>query len=107
MRSIRLFLLVFILLVPNDGFPQSRTGYLNGSILDSHGAAVPGASVTMTGPAGPAVQVTSAGGRFGFAGLSVGDYQLSAHAAGFSDTALPLMIRAGRNSISIHMRPEP
>jgi Carboxypeptidase regulatory-like domain len=107
MRSIQLLLLVVVLLAPLDVVAQ-QTGDLGGRVADVDGAALPGATVTLTGAGGRAVQMTNGNGQYRFQGLSPGSYRLGAHVEGFSDVTLPepVAIEAGQNAIDFHMRPE-
>jgi Carboxypeptidase regulatory-like domain len=64
---------------------------LHGRVTDQTGAALPGATVTVTtsGQAPPSVQLTNAKGDFGFVGLPAGTYELKAELPGFSPVAVP------------------
>jgi protocatechuate 3,4-dioxygenase beta subunit len=107
MRFCQRLLCVLVLLVPIDVVAQ-QTGELTGRITDVDGAALPGATVTLTGEGGRTVQVSNGTGQYRFQGLSPGSYRVGAHVEGFSDVTLPdpLAIKAGRNAIDFHMRPE-
>jgi hypothetical protein len=79
--------LVILLFVP-FGRSQTSTGAVNGSVLDSSSAAVPGAAVTIrntaTGEARAAK--TDERGAYVFPSLLPGTYELTAEAAGFKKT---------------------
>jgi Carboxypeptidase regulatory-like domain len=107
MRFFQRLLCVFVLLVPIDVVAQ-QTGELSGRITDVDGAALPGATITLTGAQGRAVQVSNGTGQYRFQGLSPGSYRVGAQVEGFSDVTLPdpLAIKAGPNAIDFHMRPE-
>lgn len=83
------FLLVASLfLFPSLACGQARTeGQLTGIVLDPSGAAVPGATLTVSQPTtGFTTTVTSsASGQYTVADLQPGTYQLTASAKGFSD----------------------
>ena len=65
---------------------QSGTSKINGTITDQTGAAVPGATVTITNPAtGFTRSVTSdSGGNYSFPGIPPATYRLEVQASGFS-----------------------
>jgi outer membrane receptor protein involved in Fe transport len=62
---------------------QGTTGTISGRILDSQGLAVPGATVTVTGPQGMRNAVTDSEGRFNVPFLTPGTYSLRAELQGF------------------------
>src|SRR5450755_292692 len=76
--------LVLALLTTAMLFAQTPAS-LRGTVTDPSGAGVPGASVTVTGPAG-LVRVTKAGsdGAYSITGLPSGSYTLRIGATGFS-----------------------
>ena len=57
-------LLAFVLAVAGLATAQETTGTISGRILDAQGLAVPGATVTVTGPQGSKTVVTDSTGRF-------------------------------------------
>jgi protocatechuate 3,4-dioxygenase beta subunit len=107
MRFFQQLLCVVVLLAPIDVVAQ-QTGDLGGRVTDVDGAALPGATVTLTGAGGRAVQVSNGNGHYRFQGLSPGSYRVGARVEGFSDVTFPepVAIKAGQNSIDFHMRPE-
>src|SRR5688500_20298774 len=63
---------------------QAQTGTsLSGSVIDQSGAALPGATVTLSGPGGSKQQVSGSDGRFVFTNLTPGTYTLTAAVSGF------------------------
>lgn len=69
----------FMLLLPGATLTQeSKTGTIAGRVTDCTGGRMPGAEVTLTGPAGqkPIVVVTDDNGRFHFSGLPAGNYAI-------------------------------
>jgi outer membrane receptor protein involved in Fe transport len=77
------------------------TGTINGTVVDSSGAAVPGAQVSAANnDQGTKRQVTSgANGGFSFYTLPIGQYTLSISAPGFSDaTVNAVQVNAGATS---------
>ncbi len=78
-------LLFFALLLPASGQDQSSiTGGLSGSVVDSTGAAVPGATVTVVGPQGTTHYKTDALGRYNASGLRPGFYDVAVEKDGFN-----------------------
>jgi hypothetical protein len=105
MRLLRLLLFAFAVLAP--AAPAQQTGTLNGSVSDENGAALPNASVTLTGAGAPITQTANGTGQFSFKGLATGSYRLRAQVEGFADKTLPdaVAIKAGDNAITIRMQP--
>jgi hypothetical protein len=62
---------------------QETTGTISGRILDAQGLAVPGATVTVTGPQGSKTVVTDGTGRFNAPFLTPGVYSIKAELQGF------------------------
>lgn len=62
---------------------ETTTGTVGGRIMDSQGLAVPGATVTATGPQGSRTAVTDAEGRFNVPYLTPGLYAVRAELQGF------------------------
>ena len=73
----------FVLALTGLAAAQSTTGTLTGRIVDSQGLAVPGATVTITGPQGARSEVTDSTGRFQVPFLSPGTYSVRAELQGF------------------------
>ena len=59
------------------------TGGLNGTVTDSSGAVVSGATITLTGPQGTHVAKTDQSGHYSFIGLVPGYYDETVEASGF------------------------
>ena len=84
MRSRILALLTALLLIgAGRGWAQETTGSVSGRITDTQGLAVPGATVTLTGPQGAKTAVTDAEGRFSVPLLLPGTYSIKSELAGF------------------------
>jgi outer membrane receptor protein involved in Fe transport len=65
---------------------QETTGTLAGELVDVHGLAVPGATVTLTGPQGSKSFISNAEGRFHAPFLTPGIYDIRAELQGFKAT---------------------
>ena len=76
---------VLLLLAWSMPLRAQTTGRIQGQVLDSQGATVPGATVTVTSPAlqGAQTQVTDAEGRFRFLALPPGTYSAKVELASF------------------------
>jgi outer membrane receptor protein involved in Fe transport len=75
--------LAFVLALTGLAAAQSTTGTLTGRIVDSQGLAVPGTTVTITGPQGARSEVTDSAGRFSVPFLTPGIYAIRAELQGF------------------------
>src|ERR1700677_2201745 len=67
---------------------QVDTGQILGAVTDQSGAAIAGATVTLTNTGTNAVQTQASGaqGNYQFSSIQVGSYTLSAEAPGFART---------------------
>jgi hypothetical protein len=87
------------LLVAGAAHAQQQTGNLYGSVVDEHGDALPGVTITLTSKSVPQVQVTDAKGRFRFVHLGAGSYGLKSELEGFTTAEFPnIVINVGRNT---------
>src|SRR3989441_6120768 len=66
----------------------STKGAVSGTVVDTTGAVVPGATVTITGPIGERVVVTNSGGGYEVANLIPGKYTVKASLAGFKTASV-------------------
>src|SRR5215211_2157284 len=84
---------------------QDTTGTLSGKLTDTQGLAVPGATVTVTGPQGAKTFVTDADGRFNAPFLTPGSYGIRAELQGFKATDIKaLSVQLGQTTdVSIKM----
>jgi len=99
-------ILVSLFLVP---LLAAQTGYgaITGVVIDTSGAALPGATVTLTGSDRGTQRstVTNDRGQFTFAGLQGGQYTLEVSLSGFAVVRRVLMIAGGRTErTTIEMR---
>jgi len=77
------FLVALALAVSGLAGAQETTGTVTGRVVDAQGLAVPGATVTLTGPQGPRSVVTDGDGRFSSPFLTPGTYMVRAELQGF------------------------
>ncbi|HUL99649.1 MAG TPA: carboxypeptidase-like regulatory domain-containing protein, partial [Mycobacterium sp.] len=75
--------LAFVLAVAGLASAQATTGTISGRVVDGQGLAVPGASVTVTGPQGAKTTTTDSTGRFSVPFLIPGAYDVKAELQGF------------------------
>ena len=61
-----------------------QTGSVTGTVVDVSGGVVPGASVTLAGPAGRQSATTGSAGDYRFNSVNAGTYQLSVALSGFA-----------------------
>ena len=76
-------LVAFALAVAGLAAAQETTGTIAGRLVDTQGLAVPGATVTATGPQGARTTVTDASGRFTLPLLTPGVYMVRTELQGF------------------------
>lgn len=82
-------------------------GAINGVVVDSTGAVIPDAKITLTGPIGTKVVQSNSAGRFAFDLLMPGSYALKAEKQGFKvATVSGAQVFTGRNS-SVRFSLEP
>lgn len=81
-------LLALGMLLPGPATAQTTTGTLTGRLTDSQGLAVPGATVTVTGPQGSKSFATDGEGRFQAPFLVPGIYTVRAELQGFKSVEL-------------------
>ncbi|HXU47525.1 MAG TPA: carboxypeptidase-like regulatory domain-containing protein, partial [Candidatus Binatia bacterium] len=87
------FLSVALLFCVSRIQAQSETGTLRGTITDPSGAAVVGATVTVTPSSGQPITATSnATGAYDVRGLAPGQYQVTSNAPGFQQFQNPAVI---------------
>ncbi|WP_170113184.1 carboxypeptidase-like regulatory domain-containing protein [Ahniella affigens] len=86
---------------------QLQSGNLFVSVADESGQALPGVTVTISGPTPPQIQVTNAEGQARYLDLAPGSYSLKAELEGFSTLNYPnIEINVGGNtSIEVTMSP--
>jgi len=82
-RRILAVLAALAVVSASHGWAQETTGSVNGRVTDAQGLAVPGATVTLTGPQGTKSVVTDADGRYSAPLLVPGTYTVRAELQGF------------------------
>jgi hypothetical protein len=83
-----------------DAAAQGGDGSLRGAVRDEQGAAMPGVTITATGPAliAPSVALTDADGNYRLINLPPGIYTVTAEITGFSTFRREgILLRAGAN----------
>ena len=87
MRSSTLVLLI-ALLCATVASAQQTTGTITGRATDAQNLAVPGATVTLTGPQGTQNATTDGQGRFTFPYVTPGTYTIRVELTGFNGISL-------------------
>jgi len=85
-RSLTVWLAFFVMLLTASTAAMAQdNATINGTVVDSTGAVVPNAAITLTNPATGQVResVTNSSGAYRFANVGVGTYTLSASVSGF------------------------
>ena len=83
-RAVYALACMLALAVP--GFAQGTTGTITGTVVDSQGLSLPGATVTVTGPQGSRSVSTDAGGAFRVPFVVPDSYVVKAELQGFKTT---------------------
>ncbi|AXC10554.1 Oar protein [Acidisarcina polymorpha] len=85
LRKQRLFFVVFAVLFSTGIVLAQENAEITGTVTDSSGAVVPGATVTLTSPQTGAnhTGTSNTSGLFDFPGLAIGTYTLNVTASGF------------------------
>jgi hypothetical protein len=98
-----LLMLLFLALFGLSGsdkflFAQGTNGTLTGQVIDSSGAAIPGATITLTnvGTSYPQTETTDGTGIYLFKLVPPGNYMLTVVARGSSSTPTPMRPRMSR-----------
>ena len=75
---------------------QSAAGTITGTVTDSSGAVIPGATITIENPVSGLKRSvkTDAGGQYKFTNLPFNSYHLSAQASGFSQFTVDVPVRS-------------
>jgi hypothetical protein len=104
-RTFRVWpLLMFVLAVSLPGaHAQSTFGSIRGTVEDSSGAVVPGATITTHSLDDNSERVTTsnASGEFGFENLKAGNYKVVAHRDGFTDMVISPAVLEARQELRL------
>jgi iron complex outermembrane receptor protein len=89
------------------GGAQIQENEVSGTVRDSTGAVLVGASVTLRGPGGDAVgsASTDAHGRYRIAGIKPGGYTLFVYQDGFAPATLEVQVDGGSESRDVSLSP--
>ena len=85
----------------------SGRGNLDGTILDSSGAAIGNAKVSTIGPAGEKTATSDPEGRFVFSALTPGTYSIKAEASGFKSSEVTNLAVMDNKVATVGVRLEP
>ena len=108
MRRLAIAWLAFVLAVAvTPAFGQETTGAISGRVTDSQDLAVPGVTVTATGPQGRTTTVSDAEGRYRFPLLTPGAYAVRFELSGFRPVdRQDIIVRLGQTfDLSVTLRP--
>src|SRR5579872_2018078 len=95
--------MAFLCIAISCGLAQSLAGTIRGTILDDTGAAIPGATITATGPRQFSRLATSAAdGRYSLDGLQPGTYTVQVTSPGFVQRD-PVQIEINGNQASLNI----
>ena len=98
LRRVVLIIASVVLVLPAPLAAQTGDGALVGNVIDAQGGALPGVTVTATGPAliGERVAIADGSGYYRLRSLPPGDYSIKADLAGFSTyQRAGIVVRAG------------
>ncbi len=109
MRKVFMFLLALSLgwYAANAIAQVSTTGNITGTVTDQNGAAVPGATITVTGPLGEKTATTDGNGIFRVENLIPGNYNVKVANTGFKTTSVEAVtVQVGKDSaLAIKLEP--
>ena len=84
--------------------PTLRHGQVGGVVVDEGGSIIPGATVTLVGPAGSLEAVTNSRGVFLFGDVATGQYQIRAHLSGFAMAQHALTFMGPPRTVALTMK---
>ena len=90
-------MLAALLSAPSSEARAQSTGAIEGTVVDSAGGALPGVTVTLSGPFAPAgaLQVTGLDGRFVFESVPAAGHVVGLALPGFEAREIPVTVAAG------------
>ncbi|MGH9588364.1 MAG: carboxypeptidase-like regulatory domain-containing protein, partial [Acidobacteriaceae bacterium] len=109
-------LLAVLLSIPLGLHAQQYSGTINGTVTDTTGAAIPGATVrvTNTGTQAKVTQQSNGAGEFTFAQMAIGTYEVQVSAPNFKDfvetgvvvhtstaTTIPVIMQVGSKAQTV------
>jgi len=104
LRAIAVLALVFgVGLVPASAQTGQMFGELVGKVTDAQGGVLPGAIVTLSGPAimGTQTAITNANGQYRFPAVNTGTYKMTFQLAGFADLVRDGIVVPVRSTITV------
>ena len=97
LRSFYAFALVLALAAP----VAAQTATVSGTITDQSGGAVPGATVTLTGPGGTASTTSGPRGEYSFANLANGTYRVAVTLSGFAPNTRDVVVSGANIEVPV------
>ena len=87
---------------PQEHVPQTSTGTVSGTVVDTHGDVLQGADVTLSDLSGSVVRTMESGnnGQFAFTALPPDVYKLTVSAPGMSTFTSEIALQAGESRIA-------
>jgi hypothetical protein len=98
-----LFGVLVVLLLSTTAVAQSTSGTIGGLVVDSNGAAIPGATITLIGEQKNDVRTTTTNdaGRFAFAALQPGSYGLKIEKNSFQTLEQKSMVVSANENLAL------
>ena len=98
-----LFGVLVVLLSSTTAIAQSTSGTIGGLVVDSNGAAIPGATITLMGEQKNDMRTTTTNdaGRFAFAALQPGSYGLKIEKNGFQTLEQKSMVVSANENLAL------
>jgi outer membrane receptor protein involved in Fe transport len=97
LRSLYALALLCAIAVP----AAAQTATVSGTITDQSGAAVPGATVTLTGPGGTATTTSGARGEYNFPNVANGTYRVNATLSGFAPATRDVVVSGSNVEVPV------
>src|SRR6185503_9219253 len=97
LRSLYALALVCALASPVN----AQTASVSGTITDQSGGAVPGATVTLTGPGGTVSATSGPRGEYSFPNLANGAYHLTVTLSGFAPAARDVAVSGANVEVPV------
>jgi len=102
MRVSRIWAALLAILLAGSGSmasAQETTGAVSGTVKDSSGGVIPGATIALQGGVVNRFEVSDGNGQFLFAAVPPGTYRITATLSGFApQVADPLVVSIGRTT---------